>query len=82
MYELEEEKERLKGLWKGSSRERTIRGREMMATMKELKERNLISMSKVLLIGTLSASLAYIVVGSFGWATFSMSPDKDIEMGK
>jgi amino acid permease len=41
----------------------------------ELKQRNLTNIKKVLFSGTLLASICYIMVGMFGYVTFSKRPD-------
>ena len=43
----------------------------------ELKKKNMISMKKVLGIGTGLATVAYFLVGIFGYVTFSMNPNCD-----
>ena len=42
---------------------------------KELKKRNLLNMTTVLIIGTTIATVSYLLCGIFGYVTFSKSPD-------
>lgn len=44
------------------------------ALYSELKVKNMENISRVLLIGTLIAASAYILVGVFGFTTFALSP--------
>ena len=43
----------------------------------ELKARNIMNMQKVLAIGTLLATCAYIMTGMFGYVTFASNPNVD-----
>lgn len=43
----------------------------------ELKRKNLMNIKKVLGIGTLMASISYILTGVFGYVTFAMHKDQD-----
>jgi amino acid permease len=46
----------------------------------ELKRKNMMSIKKVLGIGTGLATFAYILTGMFGYVTFAMNPDVDTIM--
>jgi len=48
----------------------------------ELKQRNLTNIKKVLFSGTLLASVCYILVGMFGYVTFSKRPDIAVLMDR
>ena len=48
----------------------------------ELKRKNMMSMKKVLAIGTGMATIAYIMTGAFGYITFVMNPDVDEIMNR
>ena len=48
------------------------------ALYQELKKRHIGNMQKVLVYGTLVASLAYIMAGMFGYITFAMYPSEEL----
>lgn len=52
------------------------------AIHQELKKRSVMNMQKVLLIGTTLATVAYIMTGEFGYATFSLNENVDVIMEK